>query len=206
MITAQNIVNRLIYEHILPNLCQNTHSTYKILQYTCFNLIWCTCSYVKFIWDMSQHKTLSELQCARFRNSLFDSIFVVCWSDRIPDLYSTYTLHIQCEHLKLWPTTNWIYWFYMYSLYVSSGGVCCAGSTDGLSGQVAYIESKGCLPQGTAPQGLHWWLLLVVVINLSQLHCWWPVFILLYHCHCKVTRQVLPAPAMVTRCMLWPNA
>ncbi len=37
------------------SLCQNTYSTYKTLQHACFNCTYYTCSYVKWVWDMSKY-------------------------------------------------------------------------------------------------------------------------------------------------------
>ncbi len=66
MKTVQKQVNNFINENVfllkdgqliknngwdlrITSLCQNTHFTYKILQYTCFNWTYYTCSYVKLI-------------------------------------------------------------------------------------------------------------------------------------------------------------
>ncbi len=42
------------------NLCQNTHFTYKIFQYNCFNWIYYNCAYVKLVGDVSEYNKLSD--------------------------------------------------------------------------------------------------------------------------------------------------
>ncbi len=76
MKTGQKIVNNLINKNIftlkVSSLSKHTHLTYKILQYICFSWAYYTCSYDKWVWDMSQHnKTnrfsickISDIGCA----------------------------------------------------------------------------------------------------------------------------------------------
>ncbi len=59
----------------ITHLCENAHFIYKILQYTCFNCICNTCSYVKCVWDMSQYNKLSDIQYARFHMLPVDLTF-----------------------------------------------------------------------------------------------------------------------------------
>ncbi len=42
------------------NLSQNTHCLYKKRQYICFNWTYFTCSYVKWVWDISQYNKPSD--------------------------------------------------------------------------------------------------------------------------------------------------
>ncbi len=71
MQTTQKIVNNLMNENIfllkvsllrqascylgITSLCQNTHFTFKILQYICFIWTYYNCSYIKWVSDMSQY-------------------------------------------------------------------------------------------------------------------------------------------------------
>ncbi len=50
----------------INSLCQNTHFTYKIIQYTCFNWTCYTCSYVKG-YEVCFNTTNSNFQLQNFR-------------------------------------------------------------------------------------------------------------------------------------------
>ncbi len=83
MKTAQTNVNNLINTNIFPlkvsrirqcgwylgitKVCQNTHFTYAILQYTCIKWIYYTRSFVKLLGDMSQYKKVSDFKYAKFQ-------------------------------------------------------------------------------------------------------------------------------------------
>ncbi len=56
------------------HLCENTHFTYKILQYTCFNYM------IKCVWDMSKYNKLSDIEYARFQILPVDLYFWLFWS------------------------------------------------------------------------------------------------------------------------------
>ncbi len=96
MKTAQRIENNLTNENIFPlkvrslrqegwylgmtNLCQNTHFTYKILQYTCYNWTYYTCSCVKWVWNISQYNTWTISICTISYIGWF-------WPGNIPTVY-----------------------------------------------------------------------------------------------------------------------
>ncbi len=103
MKTAQKIVNNLINISLraqlikttlgslgITSLCQNTHFTYKIFQYTCFNWTYYTCSYIKWVCDMSQLYKASNFQYARYQRLAMDLHFdLLQWAS-----ISTMDVHI----------------------------------------------------------------------------------------------------------------
>ncbi len=121
MKTAQKIVNNSMKENRLPlkasslryyrryvgitHLCENAHFTFKILQYICFICTCYICSYDKCVWDMSQCKKLSNIQCAIFQILHVDLHFGLFWWAGI----STMTVKLCCSH------TIWIRpWSFRY--------------------------------------------------------------------------------------------
>ncbi len=74
MKTAQHIINKLINQNIfsikisslrqdvwylgITSLSQKKNFIQNILQFTCFKLTYYTCSYVKYVWDVSTQQTL----------------------------------------------------------------------------------------------------------------------------------------------------
>ncbi len=114
---SQKIVNNLINENWFPfnkllkvssleheqylritKWCQNTHFTYKILQYTCFNWTYYTCWYVKWLWDISQYNKLSDFQYARFQIVVVNHHFGLVWSHGIPNMLCKLTFPTQHAH------------------------------------------------------------------------------------------------------------
>ncbi len=107
MKTAPKIVKNSIKENRLPlnvsslrkhrqylgktHLCENAHFIYKILQYTCFNCIWYTCSYDKCVWDMSQYNKRFDIQYARFHilpvDLHFETVLVSWYPHHVIDYF-----------------------------------------------------------------------------------------------------------------------
>ncbi len=161
--TAQKTINNLINKNIfhlkvsslrqdvwylgITNLCKNTYFIYKLLQYTCFNWTYFTCSYIKWVWDISQYNKLFNFQYARFQ---ILAPFGLFWSASIPTMVHVWKVIGKYENgfititflslfINLWYTDET---HYPSTTYYTSSGVLGLWTFESLITLMTHVSFK----------------------------------------------------------------
>ncbi len=102
----------------INNLCYNAHFLFTILQYRCFNRTYYTCSYVKWIWDMSSiEQTIQLLICkVQVMDEYLDiglllsagipTMHYSCWLNNHNANFVHIPGHPFCHWVDVWPTST----------------------------------------------------------------------------------------------------